>query len=379
MKNLYIQLINAIKFKESATVLGFKDDGLYEMVSKLERNSDIAQILQNSVEDEIILKNLSIRLLQDLITSGEHKEIARFLGLSQDRNYFSPSEIEEGKRVVFILEEIDRLQKPDEIIGILDQARKLYRGKVSFIYLVEDVEIFLGLQKNLEQNSSFFDNTIIQPLEGESEKQDLEGMAKMKYGNVKSKKQLNEIFKCSYGHFELYKRLYKAEITGNANTLENYSRRLTKSFGSNSLKIFRKLINKVDLSKDETEFIRIYRELGFIKDGDIVIPVLRKYILDLTPKEEILFDKDDGQIIFKNIEQFTKTELQIVKAFLENENEVVSKEELGDLTWGDKVNEKYSPWAIDQIIFRLRMKLDKLNLNGEIKTIHGKGYVFRRD
>lgn len=375
MRGLLKQIINSVNFNESTTILSFRDDGMYDLISKLFTDESVKSRFQKETEGDVQIRKFSARLMEKVISDSKEKVLLEYLGINvHDKDEFITL-VQNGSEILFVIEEIDRLNEPERIIDILDQLIKQYQN-LTCIYLLEDVQVFLKLQLKLEPNSSFFQNTIIMALEESKEAEYLQNICEKKYGKIDTTKKLKGIYKHSSGHFEIYKRLYKAEITGNYDSFENYARRLTRSFGNETLKIFRKVVNKVELTTQEEELIRIYRDLGFIKRSKITIPILEKYILDITPKENILLN-EDGQIIFSNIQEFSKTEIKVLKTFLENQREIVTKEELGFVVWGNKVSSKYSPWALDQIIFRVRLKLDKLNLNGEIKTIHGKGYVFQ--
>ncbi|MFC1790807.1 helix-turn-helix domain-containing protein [Patescibacteria group bacterium] len=47
---------------------------------------------------------------------------------------------------------------------------------------------------------------------------------------------------------------------------------------------------------------------------------------------------------------------------------------MGEVLWGEASYEKYSDWAIDQLISKLRKKLKDLGLTDFLKTIRGRGY-----
>jgi len=366
LKSLNEQIVDAINFHESLSVLGFKDDGLYDLVCPMVK----------SLHSDVVIEPLDVRLIEQLNKQEKDNDIFDFLGINDNLKKRFSSLLSQSKRVVFIVSNIAKFENPVQTIRIFDDLISAYQGKLNFIYLLEDVPLFIKLQKSLDSNSSFFENTFINPLEGAKEKQCLEQICKKKYGALKSAKKLNEIFESSFGHYELYKRLYKAEVTGNKESLDSYARRLTKSFGKDVLRILRKLVKNIELDPGEAEIIDAYKQLGFVREGEIVVPILKTYITKLTPKEEISLDKETGQIIVSNIERFSKSETRLLRTFLEHEGETLTKEELGEVIWGEQVDKKYSPWAIDQYIFRLRLKLDRLHLKGRIKTVHGKGYVF---
>lgn len=376
MKNIYKQIANVVNFEESITILGFKDDGLYDMANNLITDEGINLQFQKTVHKKITVKKLGIRLVEKMLDGDYEKIFLEVIGFTSSDHSSFVKLIDKGSRVLILVEDIDRLENPVKIIDMFDQLSKLYMKQVNFVYLIEDVDVFTELESNLSPNSTFFENILFIPLNKDREKKDLETLCSEKYGIIKSKKILSNIFEQSSGHFELYKRLYKKEITSNKDSVENYARRLTNNFGDNTLKILRKLLNKVELSDSEKEIVKLYEELGFIQNNDITIPILKNYIFDLTPKQDVLYKDESGQIVFENIEQFTKSEITLLKSFIQHKGEIISKEDVGKIVWGKEYNKKYSPWALDQLIFRLRMKIDQLNINGEIKTIHGKGYMF---
>lgn len=91
----------------------------------------------------------------------------------------------------------------------------------------------------------------------------------------------------------------------------------------------------------------------------------------------ITIDKETGAIVMnkKAIEEvFTRQEYLILSAFLKNEEKLYSREEIGTVLWGKASYEKYSDWAIDQLVSKLRKKLDKLGTSSRVTTVRGRGY-----
>jgi DNA-binding response OmpR family regulator len=69
----------------------------------------------------------------------------------------------------------------------------------------------------------------------------------------------------------------------------------------------------------------------------------------------------------------TAQEINLLNLFLEKENRPTTRDEVAETIWGKKWQEKYSDWAIDKAISRLRE-----NLNSEIHkliTIKSLGYT----
>lgn len=376
MKSVINAIETAANFKESITILAFKDDGILEILSKLLFQKDVNESFQHNTKQHVVLKKIELSLIDKFLNDDFEKVFLEFLGFSTENleNFFSA--LEKGVSYMVMVTDIDSFSKPEKVVEIFDQLKKRYGDQIDFIYVLESPRVFTKLETLLEPSSSFFENIYIHPLNGEDEQNTLELFCKERYGEIKDKKVLNKIFKDSSGHFELYKKLYKAEITGNFQSLDSYISRLVSSLGEENLRIFRKIISGVNVSQRDKDLVEIYRKLGFLKNGRIQIPILEKEIVDISPKQDIFYNQETGQILLDNIEELSKSEITLLRVFLENPEEIVSKETLGDALWGKKANAKYSPLAIDQLIFRLRMKISKLNLKGEIKTSHGKCYVF---
>lgn len=73
---------------------------------------------------------------------------------------------------------------------------------------------------------------------------------------------------------------------------------------------------------------------------------------------------------------FTKQERRVLKLLLEYGNHVVSRDEIAKRMWLIKTLEKYSDWAIDQLMSRIRKGLQDLLISPKIiEAVRGKGYI----
>lgn len=119
-----------------------------------------------------------------------------------------------------------------------------------------------------------------------------------------------------------------------------------------------------------TEVSEYLKKTELIKDGKVGIyywQYMKQNISDIkTP-----FTHNST---YKKL-QLTYMEEKILDQ-LESKNEVVSRGEIANILWNKKeLQEKYSDWAIDQTIHRLRGKLLSSQLGYEIRTVKGKGFV----
>jgi len=97
-------------------------------------------------------------------------------------------------------------------------------------------------------------------------------------------------------------------------------------------------------------------------------------------EKKLFFDTKLNSLIFSGRpieEKFTRQEYELLTYFLKDPDKVHSRDEIAEAIWGKESYEKYSDWAIDQIISKLRKKLGELGLNDNtITTVRGRGYKF---
>jgi len=73
--------------------------------------------------------------------------------------------------------------------------------------------------------------------------------------------------------------------------------------------------------------------------------------------------------------ELTLQEYHLLVGFLKNPKKIISRDEIAEILWGKKSFEKYSDWAIDQIISQLRKKLTQIGVSTKnLQTIRGRGY-----
>ncbi|KKT75244.1 MAG: hypothetical protein UW69_C0018G0015 [Microgenomates group bacterium GW2011_GWA2_44_7] len=120
-------------------------------------------------------------------------------------------------------------------------------------------------------------------------------------------------------------------------------------------------------------------ELAYMKEHRLITSdnkLIGTWVKGLTEKSapiEIEVQKDS--LIWNGVnllDLFTPTEQGIIIE-LTKKNEL-SREELSKLLWGSQSQEKYSDWAIDQTISRMRKKLVMAGISEEkFRTVKGKG------
>lgn len=127
-------------------------------------------------------------------------------------------------------------------------------------------------------------------------------------------------------------------------------------------------ILRFDESKKVSFFSKLFNEY-VIEQLEEEKPVQRGGTLDIDPLT-------DG-IRFNGIpvdEQFTRQEYLILSSFLKNPDSIISRDDIGEVLWGEDSYQKYSDWAIDQLMSKLRKKLKKIGVDVKIVTLRGRGY-----
>lgn len=126
------------------------------------------------------------------------------------------------------------------------------------------------------------------------------------------------------------------------------------------------------------------KKIGLIKDDKITIPLFTTYGRSLGEKKlekvEFYFDEATHSIRRNNIiisDMLTLSEFKLLKLLLQKDG-VIDREEIIHTVWSDsKTQAGVSEQALDQLIFRLRKKIeDDPNSPTHILTVKGRGLKF---
>jgi len=190
------------------------------------------------------------------------------------------------------------------------------------------------------------------------------------------------IFECSGGYYPLITNTIKVCAALNKKTVIN--KRFIKALFNNkvilkdlqrlwdSLSIDQKL--ELQLSAKGVNSKSIYEstliKLGLLsKSGEIKSIWLKSFV------SEKRYKIDELKVIIQEKKYLKGKEYILFQLFKKNMNITISRDEIADLLWGKDVQVKYSDWAIDKIISRIRKKMKQNYSNYSIITIKDKGYV----
>ncbi len=156
----------------------------------------------------------------------------------------------------------------------------------------------------------------------------------------------------------------------------------------NEKEALKKIFLQVPLSLEEEKTILYLKKLGFVIEKDHkynFFSFLFKRAVEIAAAlsagdgGELTLDERTGAILYngKTVEEsFTRQEYSILTLFLKNQDRVLTRDDIGSVLWGESNYEKYSDWAIDQLMSKLRKKLKQIGVDVEIATLRGRGYKF---
>lgn len=153
------------------------------------------------------------------------------------------------------------------------------------------------------------------------------------------------------------------------------------SLPGKSIRILKEISpEKEEFSKYKKDIYgRWLQDLGFVKKNGtpsypLLLPVLKQYAP--SDKQDISI-RLAGKHFYINREKIklAKKENLVLQLLYKNKDHLVTFENIANMLWPDDL-EKYSLWAISQIVRRLRKRLDFYSLNPKIiSSQRGEGYV----
>lgn len=189
-----------------------------------------------------------------------------------------------------------------------------------------------------------------------------------RFGFRPSAEQLHDIYTWSHGHVGLLRTLYllkrdhpqqlftKQLLLAEPMVLERLQNILADLPPEKLQQIAKKNLSFVDQM--------LFERFGIIQpDGSLFHPLLKP----LLPRQKTL-TRSGG---------LSLTEHTVLEYFRARPHAIVSRQDIASIVWGtEEWEDKYSDWAIGQLIYRLRKKLEYGSSSGTIITRKGQGFEF---
>ena len=277
--------------------------------------------------------------------------------------------IESNEKLDSFLEEIDHISKPTLVIlslsigsgafrlfEKLNQQREVKRTKFVCIIFSNITEVYESIKRNVKIVTRCLH--ILVPLSKKDSIKLLHSFEK-RFKYTLDQKAKEEITALSGGHVGIIKAIFM------------YCKNNSQS-----------QINVKDLLLDQGVIYRL-RSISEDVPGNIFNPSNSEFFerfgitKDKHPFSELLVDYLKSIKIGQNESyvSFTPNENLIFKSLTQNINNILSREEISHLLWGELWEQKSSDWAIDQLVHRLRIKIRKNKLLYKIVTNKGIGFT----
>jgi DNA-binding winged helix-turn-helix (wHTH) protein len=317
-------------------------------------------------------------------------ELILFQGLKRSIDYLA---IESGLYIVFMF---DRFE--DYIPNISDKFflnLKILRNRVKYNFLavfgvtrpIEDVlePVLFG-----EFYEFIVGNTVYLPIKDEQGLEFRFSYLEKITGKQADKKIKEEIEKITAGDGKLVKLAYEAVLAevlpaGRQENIENLEELLLskKQIRGSLFEIWNFLTPEEQRQIKAPEVDEFLEKIGLTNEGKITIPLFSSYLSTLTTQtiNKISYDHEKNEITKgeENLtDKLTPSEFKLLRFLITNAERVCEKDEIIAAVWKDsKTQEGVSDQALDQIIYRLRKKVeDDPNNPHFIHTVKGRGYKF---
>jgi len=308
--------------------------------------------------------------------------------------------VEEGLNLIFILERFDELlgeaNYPQSFFNNLHTLWQIDKIKIHFVFSTstnifeaENFPKLSHLKEIVSQNIVYF------PLLEDKDNQVCLQTLIKKYGFKVTTKQINLIKKIAGGHTSLNRaalRILQDYYSFNKEKiidylLEQYEIKIIlediwNSFDDNEKKILTLVAQGSNLKAEQIPErltkLRIITKIGK-NSYQFFSPLLQFFIANLKGvKTELGLDFKTGEILINSLpikEKISLQEYHLLNTFLKKKGLVLSRDQIAQALWGKDFEEKYSDWAIDQAISKLRSKLEKLGIpSSKLQTIRNRGY-----
>jgi DNA-binding winged helix-turn-helix (wHTH) protein len=137
---------------------------------------------------------------------------------------------------------------------------------------------------------------------------------------------------------------------------------------------------------EEKDIMAYLEDVNLIKDKKIQIPLLAHFItselhMPQEDKQPIIYDQNTNTIRVGAVvlsDQLTSSEFRLLRYLLQNQERVIEREEIIGVVWqGVKSTAGITDQAVDQLIFRLRRKIEEdANNPIHLQTVKGRGFKF---
>ncbi len=323
--------------------------------------------------------------LKEVITFSD--ELILFQALKKAIDYLS---LEKELTVILLFDRFDAFlpNLTSEFFTNLNVLRNRVKYRFSCVLSLErPIEELLEPELYKEFYEFIVGNNVYMPLGDKTSDMFRFSYIEKVSGKEMSKKAKDEILQLSGGHGKLSRISFETILAEDTTPKNIPEFLLTKQSVKNCLLEIWNALNPVEqkqiLQENFSEVTASsYLELtGLLKDSVLQIPLLKEFIKTLpkTTHEKITYDASTNEITQGTeslTDKLSPSEFKLLRYLIQNKDKVCEKEEIIAAVWSDaKTQEGVTDQALDQIIYRLRRKIEEdPNNPSHIHTIKGRGY-----
>lgn len=332
----------------------------------------IKQLLENPT-----LKNELFLDTQIVVFDGEERDELNFADFEQEVvRQLKISSIEYlllSKKILIFVTNIDDLFKKGDLKFIKKLGSEVRKNPNISIILCTELSIHTYNFFEKLQGSVFLQNILYRKIYGPED-----CLQFIKYLENRWKLKLNQEFKQFVvksigGHLLLIKEAIR--IKRDQLNIPNSELLSGSILKKKALTLFN-LLSQEDQSQIKNLLsYRPYESSEYLEKTEIVKEGLLQIYYWNFIKNDIL--QLGGESLTDQLSLILSPSEKRIYDHLTTNKGIVSREEIAFELWGSIWEEKYSDWAIDMLIYRLRSKIKSANLNLKIHTKRGQGFVLQ--
>lgn len=353
---------------------------------------DLNMITKPTVDDFFDFLFLSLKNEETYI-SKNHKFEENFRDITQ---YFLDT-TKDNKQTIFIIDRFEKVceQFPKEIFDAIRYIAKNSKRKIMFIFGINREITDLRTLKDLDQFYSLIQQStyFLKPL-NQNDSIEYINRACLEYGIKINQTDKLKIFHLTGGCIRMLKN-YMIYLSDNSKNISHQIEKFASDYSLvyNSESIFNHLNPKLQeyLIKNTKKILQVNQEesiaklklLGILNENNEVFSEIFENYLNykaISNSIEIELNEKTGEILQNNKKidnLLSANEYKLLKFFCENSYQIIDREAVAAAVWDSSTTEGVSDEAIDQLISRLRDKIESnKNIPKHIITLRGRGFQF---
>lgn len=293
--------------------------------------------------------------------------------------------------LILLLDHFDEYQNrlPRVFFQMLRTLKSLAKYRFSVVFATRrDLKDIIDAEIYKEFYDFFVDNTVSVSLYDKSAIDFMLSQIETHFGKTLSPKEKNELILLTGGHAKLLKISAESVLQeGISITQEALLEKPLIQAALFELWHFltpqeqQALASSVQLDQEDSKYLE---NIWLLKEGKITIPLFAAFVKTLASKlnnTTITYDEKTKEIKKGTVDisdLLSRQEYKLLRYFVENPNHIIEREEIITTVWPESKNSMgISDQAIDQLIFRLRHKIeDNPNTPMHLQTIKGRGFRF---